>query len=217
MNEEKDKSASNDPTQNKFWAFIKSGFGIWCLSTIIIPIFLFCFNNYRQYQKENSERLEKVNQLDLEIESRISQFWVHLSSLIDLKDTANYSFKQGVSSDTVRLFWEAFKNPPSFNPKLMTTIYKEYDSRTTVSLIIELSTLLEETTRKETRIYKREENAVKNGDINDIRQAAAFIAGDGIYDYPNKLTIKEVWNLFSKNIIIGRWDILFPYTDCLFC
>jgi len=217
MTGERSKLTNNDSTQNKFWEFIKSGFGIWCLSTIIIPIFLFCFNNYRQHQKEQFEKLEKINQLDLEIESRISQFWVHLSTNVNLKDTVNYSFKQGISPDTINVFWNAFKNPPSFNPKLMTTIYKEYDSRTTVSLIIELSTFLEQTTKRKTIIYKRKENAEKNGDIDDIKYAAAFIAGDGIYDYPNPPSVKEIWKLFSKNIIIGRWYILFPYTDCLFC
>ena len=219
--------------QNKFWQFIQSGFGIWLLSSILIPLIIFGFNSYNEKQKEETDRQTKIKQLDLEIESRISQFWVHLDPLVNHKDTT-LPLKDGISYDTVKVYWEAFKNPPTFDLKLMTTIYKDYESRTTISLMIELKMLLEEKYEVNTdpivassdnpqkiisdkvKSYTEEQKEMI-GKIKKIKGAATFIGGNGIFYKSDRPSIKDIWNSFADNIILDRWNMLFPYTDCLFC
>jgi hypothetical protein len=224
------KKSFNTDKKISFLTFLNSGLGIWFLSTIVIGLFTYCFNEYKETQKITNERNTKIKQLDLEIESRISQFWVHCDPLVNQSDTT-LPLKIGISYDTVKLFWETFKNPPSFNPKLVTTIYKDYETRTTISLMIELSTLLQEKYEISTKPEKvssdtshqtvlkqmGETDAKKYNEIKKIENAATFIGGNGIYYKTDKPSIKEIWESFLDKIITDRWNYTFPYTDCLFC
>lgn len=220
----------NKKKANPFWTFLNSGLGLWFMSTIVIGLFTFLFNEYSHNKNERLERQTKIKQLDLEIESRISQFWVHLDPIVNHSDTS-LPLKNGVHYDTLKVFWEAFKNPPSFNPKLMTTIYKDFDSRTTISLMVELSTLLREKYNLKSEVEKfssdinkptivtspKKDDIPKIIEVRKIEDAATFIGGNGIFYKSNTPTIKEIWNSFAERIIVDRWNMLFPYTDCLFC
>src|SRR4051794_39520591 len=75
LSTQKDKS-------NSIWTFLNSGLGLWFLSTIVIGFFTYLFNEYKEDKKTTTVQEEKIKQLDLEIESRISQFWVHLEPII---------------------------------------------------------------------------------------------------------------------------------------
>ncbi|MBS1744983.1 MAG: hypothetical protein JST21_02310 [Bacteroidetes bacterium] len=103
---------------NVVWTFLNSGLGIWFLSTIILGLFTYSYNEYKENRKSNAEKETKIKQLDLEIENRISQFWVHLEPLIkrDYKNVidSNFALKDEVPYDTINTLWEAFKNPPTF-------------------------------------------------------------------------------------------------------
>lgn len=220
--------ADKKSKRNSFWAFLNSGLGLWFLSTIVIGFFTYLFNEYKENKKIAIEQETKIKQLDLEIESRISQFWVHLEPLIKRDERnyidTNYLLKDNIAYDTINVLWEAFKKPPTFNPKLTATIYKDYDTRTTISLMIELATTLEQKygfiknhntgIDAEIRFSKRELS--ERQEIENIEGAATFIGGNGIFYSPNP-SVKEIWNSFSEKIIIHRWDKLFPYTDCPFC
>lgn len=224
------RKSLNIDKKSGFWTFLNTGLGIWFLSTIVIGLFTYFFNEYKETQKITTERDSKIKQLDLEIENRISQFWVHLAPLVNHSDPA-LPLKVGISCDTVKVFWEAFKNPPSFNPKLMTTIYKDYETRTTISLMIELSTLLQEKYEVSTKPEKsssdtahptvlkqmKKDEFENHLEIKKIEDAAIFIGGNGIFYKSDKPSIKEIWQLFSGNIINDRWNYSFPCTDCLFC
>lgn len=213
---------------NSVWTFLNSGLGIWFLSTIVIGFFTYLFNEYKENKKTATEQETKIQQIDLEIESRISQFWVHIEPLIKRDERnyldTNFSLKDNVFYDTLNTLWEAFKNPPTFNPKLTATIYKDYDTRTTISLMIELATVLEQKyglTKNyntgidaEIRFSKKELN--ERQEIENIESAATFIGGNGIFYSPYP-SVKEIWKSFNEKIIINRWDKIFPYTDCLFC
>lgn len=227
------KSLENPPKKNAAFTFVNSAFGIWFLSTIVIGLFTFFFNEYNINQKESKERDTKIKQLDLEIESRISRFWVHLYPVVNHEDTT-LPLKKSISFDTVKIFWEVFKNSPSSNPKLSYSIYKDYESRTTISLMVELSRLLKDKYHIETEFAEEvvsrdtskpivlkplaEKEVKPYAQISAIEKAVVFISTDGIFDYPDKPTsIKRIWENFSGNIINGRWYMLFAFTDCLFC
>lgn len=214
---------------NVVWTFLNSGLGIWFLSTIILGLFTYSYNEYKENRKSNAEKETKIKQLDLEIENRISQFWVHLEPLIkrDYKNVidSNFALKDEVPYDTINTLWEAFKNPPTFNPRLITTIFKDNEDRSTISLLIELETLLGEKYKlsknhntgidAEQRFSKNELS--ERREIKNIEKAAVFIAGNGIYYNDLHPSIKVIWKLFAENIITNRWDRVFPYTDCPFC
>jgi hypothetical protein len=221
------------PTKKPVWEFINSGLGIWFLSTIVIGVFTFCFNEYNHDKKEQEDRETKIKQLDLEIESRISQFWVHLDPIVNHSDTS-LELKQGISYDTIKVFWEAFKNPPSYNTNLSSTIYKDYETRSTTSLMIELKTLLEEKYKVNTAPVQASSDKTQKSDFDNVKSytkeqremitqiekikgAAVFIAANGIFGKSDNPTLKEIWHSFAENIIFDRWYMLFPYTDCLFC
>lgn len=220
--------SDNKRKSNSIWTFFNSGLGLWFLSTIVIGVFTYLFNEYKEDRKITAAQETKIRQLDLEIESRISQFWVHLDPIIKRDERnyidSNFLLKEGVSYDTLNILWEAFKNPPSFNPKLTTTIYKEYNTRTTISLMIELATVLEQKYKltkdhhtgidAESRFSRKE--LAERQEIDNIEKAATFIGGNGIFYTPHP-TVKEIWKSFAEKIIIKRWDKLFPYTDCPFC
>ena len=228
----KDEVRRSLNTNNKsgFWTFLNSGLGIWFLSTIGIGLFTYFFNDYKETQKASNEREVKIKQLDLEIESRISQFWVHLHPLIN-QSSPTLPLKDKISYDTVKVLWEAFKNPPSFNQKIMTMIYKDYETRTTISLMIELSTLLQDKYKISTKNEKtssdsnhpialkamKKQEAEIYVEIRKVEDAATFIGGNGIFYQSNKPSIKQIWQSFTDKIINDRWDYSFPYTDCLFC
>ncbi|MBS1745791.1 MAG: hypothetical protein JST21_06450 [Bacteroidetes bacterium] len=107
---------------------------------------------------------------------------------------------------------------------MITTIFKDNEDRSTISLLIELETLLGEKYKlsknhntgidAEQRFSKNELS--ERREIKNIEKAAVFIAGNGIF-YSAHPSIKDIWKSFSENIITNRWDKLFPYTDCLFC
>jgi hypothetical protein len=197
--------------KNKLWLFFNSRLGIWFLSIVVIGSFVFFCNGYIQNQKEEAEKEQKIQKLDLEIESRISQFWVHIESMTQHQNNKTFVLKQGISIDTLRVLWTAFKNPPCSscdNPIILAT-YNEFERRSTVSLIIELSSLLDAE-------YKHK-NAGKfniEGERENLRQTATFIAGDGIYSKTNQLTIIQLWETFRTYIINPRWTELFPFTNC---
>lgn len=201
--------------QSPVLTFFNSALGIWFLSTIVIGLFTYYYNRWEINRKEHSLREQTIRQLDLEIESRMSQFWVNLEPVFRKEGDTAYTFKFGFKKDTILSIWKAFKDAPSLNPRVMSPMFKEYDTRNTVSLIIELADLLEDGPVKKNKTEP-------GNDIDSIRRAAAFIAGNGpVFDthYPEliELNPSKIWRSFNDNIIIRRWDKLFPYTDCLFC
>lgn len=223
------RKSSEPDKKGGFWKGLNSPFIIWCLSTVLIGLFTYFFNEYKETQKAVGERESKIDQLDLEIESRISQFWVHLDPLVNHRDST-LPLKTGISYDSVKTLWEAFKNPPTFNPKLVTAIYKDYETRTTTSLMIELLALLEEkydisikpqrasSDRSQSIVLKPENGDPKKyAEIRKIKDAAVFVGGNGIFLESETPSVKEIWHSFAEKIITDRWDYLFPYTDCLFC
>jgi hypothetical protein len=227
------KDIESQKRKFSFLSFLNSALGIWILSTIIIGLFTYFFNDYITTRKENKEREDKIRQLDTEIESRISQFWVNIYPLVDIKVTS-LPLKKGISFDTVKVCWQAFKNSPSVNKKLTYSIYSEYESRTTVSLMVELKKLLAE----KYEIESESAEDIVNRDtaksiilkpipkkkikpytqIQAIERAILNIGTDGIFEDIDKPTpIKDIWDNFSKYIINDRWNHFFPFTDCLFC
>ncbi|HEY0678120.1 MAG TPA: hypothetical protein VGD17_07530 [Chitinophagaceae bacterium] len=199
--------------------FLNSALGIWFLSTIIIGLFTYFYNRWDDNRKINYEREVKIRQLDLEIESRISQFWVNYEPLFVKSEETNkpiyYTFKFHYKKDTLLAVWNTFRNAPSLNPRTVNTMFIEYDTRNTVSLLIELADLLSYNINRSNR--KRLTNEIK-----EIQRVAAFIAANGPMFKPGNPELlevdpKETWKLFKEKIIIQRWDKMFPYTDCLFC
>ena len=190
--------------------------GIWLLSSVVLGAFSYLFNEYSQDRTERTARVAEIKQLDVEIESRISQFWVNLSALVNHKDTVLYPLLPNVRYDTIKELWEAFKNSPTSNPALMTPIYIDYNNRSTLSLMVELSTLLKEENGLE--FYRNYKNYVKPQrnkstnkfennkdstihDVKKIEQASEFIAKNGIFIASATPTVRELWNIFKTNII----------------
>jgi hypothetical protein len=188
-----------------FWEFINSQFGNWILTSVVVGGLSFLINYMVQSNKDEHIKENRIKALDMEIEGRISQFWVHLEKIsIKQNDTAYFwsnSIPPDRIHDTLDVFWKAFKNAPCSECKttIITSIIDEFDKRNIVSLMYELSSLVEKT------------------EAQKIFKSITYITGDGIFYFNKVLAVRELWQSFRENIIQDRWDKSLPYTDCLFC
>ncbi|MCE3229173.1 MAG: hypothetical protein K0S32_3724 [Bacteroidetes bacterium] len=212
----KELQKPEEKKSNKFISFFNTGFGLWFLTSVVVALFTFLYGEYDHSKKEIKERTTKINHLDLEIESRISEFWVRLEPLT-VKDSS-HALKPEVKPDTIRYLWDEFKNP-ALGVLKSGSIYEEYKERSTISLMIELASLLEEEYHVDFSSDKKLTN--KDQEVRDlirrIKKAATFIAGNGIYYESKNPSVHYIWDNFSDKIIIGRWADMFPYTDCELC
>lgn len=179
---------------NKLLSFLNSALGIWFLSTIVIGLATYLFDQYKQEQQIERQESTRRFQIGLEISSRISQFWVHLEQIVNTSDT-NYSLKNYIPYDTIYYYWNAFKDPPSFNPKIVTSIYKEYENRSIISLLVELKTLYEDDHIFLEHIEKEDfKKPLRDSERFSfkLQRAATFISANGIFlDTPSP-TIREI-------------------------
>jgi len=183
----------------KIWQFLNSSIGLWLLSTVFIGAFTFFFNEYIQMRSDEKERITRINDLDIEIESRISQFWVNMESVTSRKDDTSFVYLEGVNPDTVKIFWEAFKHAPIYHVDMMFSVFPQFEKRNITSLLIELSTLIDEG------------HGVGEHDIESV---AIFIAGSGVHIHDEALDMMSMWRIFKSKIILLRWSKEFAYTDC---
>ena len=220
--------------KNTVLSFLNSAFGIWILSSLVIGLFTYFFNDYITKKKEYDERVEKIQKIDLEIANRISQFWVCLNPIVNSKD-ATYPLMSGIVPDTLTKVWMAFKNPSDCPCKngLILPMYKEFNGRTTVSLMIELASILEKHYNVKQTIYEPSEKNTNSTNLNDkdlkeksfrdneihrIEKAAVFINSNFAVNYSPANGLKDFVESFRKETMLGRWDKLtMPFTDCPFC
>lgn len=194
----------NAPKKNRVLEFLNSSLGIWFLSSVIVGVFGFAYNKYTQSQAEKTENERRIRSLDLEIENRVSQFWVNVEK-ITKKSGTNYSLDDSLSVDTIRTLWLALKNPPcsACNHPPIISIRSEFENRSLASLIIELNAILP---------LGSDDKADKN---EDLHQISRNIADDMIFEkFREHPTTRNLWLLFKKHIIRARWQHLFPHTNC---
>jgi hypothetical protein len=209
---------------NRIKKFFSSSVGIFLLSAVFIPFIVYTYNTWSAYEVKRDSQITLIKKLDFEIEGRLSQFLVSFQYLVDIKNNndSNYDFKSDSARIVFTELWRELKSNISGKRFIFST-YNEFDNRSTVSLIMELSQLLIATNydfnhAKEYGIPGREGFKPESVDkeSKNIREAGKSIITFEIYQYNSK-QIKSAHSImkdFHTDILLKRWSWLFPYTDC---
>ncbi|MCW3123373.1 MAG: hypothetical protein JWQ38_2865 [Flavipsychrobacter sp.] len=235
--EEVRKELATSEKKSKTWMFMNSSIFLWFLSAVVIGLVSYFYNQYHQNLAVENQRLRRINQLDFEIENRVSDFWINLEPFINKAtspENGSISFNSTFNMDTLQCFWKAFKNAPIVNPKFSTIVYEEFDKRTTPSLMFELSSLLEDKYQLKVVDLVHEKNNTLKFKINKsdsihlleirkVRNAAIFISENAIFiDKRIKAPflaghpwVGDLWNIFEKRIVKDRWNTYFDYRRVL--
>lgn len=219
------------PPQGRFWTFFNSSLGIWFLSSVVLSLVTFGYSTLTNALAErdlaahshaatvDSLRLQ-IRRLDIEIESRLSQFLVQLEKMSDTATCAS-RFVRPDSLQRLDTLWESLKHAPCNEcTALIVSNYAEFNDRNLVSLMTELRQTLVDYGRVSNRFYDYQiEAGFSNGADStqgngDIEKAAVFMVADGIYFNSRKPDFHEVMKSFFENVIIPRWSMRFPYVDC---
>jgi hypothetical protein len=228
---------SKEEKKSKIWTFANSSFFLWFLSAVVVGLGSYYYNQHQQDLVTESQRSRRINQLDFEIENRISDFWLNLEPFINKATSPQnswISFNSNFKMDTLQYFWKAFKNAPNANPKFSTTVYEEFDKRTTPSLMFELSTLLEDKYQlkvidlvdEKSNILKKKigkQDSINSVEIRKVRNAAIFISENAIFKDKHIKSpvlggnpwVGELWDIFKKKIVKNRWNTYFDYRRVL--
>jgi hypothetical protein len=193
----------------KIEKILESRFGELYVSSIMIPLVIFLFTAASGWITDYRSRRDLRKDMDIEIEGRLSQFLVmaeheihkhrHPGKNVPMHDSVQ-SFKSDSSRARIRMAWEALKSEPAATtePCRFSAIHAEYENTSVVSLIVKLSTLVDE----------REKD--------NLKKAANFLIADGLFpahvDNPFA-NGKELWSRIEKKLVLERWRMNFPYTD----
>ena len=207
------RSSLSSAKKNGLWEFLNSAFGLWVLSTIVVGSLSYGITSYLNYlQKQRTAKMEvaqahqrletKIQRLDIEIESRLSQF---LAELEKFKDPSGYVFRQNADLKDIHDLWDKLKRAPVNRDGQITSNYEEYRHSSLVSLVIELDEALEQF--PEIHDYPAEKG-------ESLKDVANSIISNRIF-WNNASTLMDIWKTFKESIITSRWNGRFPYTDCV--
>lgn len=193
--------ASSKP-KNKIIAFFNSPLGLWFLSSVLLAGLGWGYSKITAAAEVRALRESRIERLDIEIESTISSFLIAVEEgAIRKPYDSQYSFIDVLNDPTYKrnhpqrlesLFYSFFKAPKADHQVLDA----EFKDRTTMSLIFELSSMVESDKEQMT-----------------IRNAAFYIfqSSEKLNDYNNFL---DFWKEFRMRVLLPRWQTAWPYTDC---
>ena len=203
--------------------FFSSNIGIFLLSAVVIPLIIYSYNTWSAYEIKRETQINLIKKLDFEIEGRLSQFLVSFQYLVDIKNgDSNYDFKSDSSRIVFAELWRELKSNMS-EKKFIFSTFNEFEHRSTVSLIMELSQLLiaanyDFNHAKEYGITNWENSEPESVDkeSKNIREAGTEIITFEIYVYNSKQikSAHSIMKAFHKGILLRRWRWIYPYVDC---
>ena len=215
---------SKDKKPNRIWQLVNSSIFLWFVSTIAVGAITYIWTSHQnrlaterailQKQMQSiSERDEKIERLNLEIEGRLSQFIVDVEHMVKKPYDKPLTLKSPYTLADIRKRWDSMKLPPRLN-QTPSNVYADFADRGIVSLIIELDKLEQE--RREATGRSRDESAGANNKANDrdrdLGGIVVDIQDDIIFDNKTKNEFLPVYREFNKRIM--RWNSFFPYMDC---
>jgi hypothetical protein len=204
---------------SNFWTVANSTLGFFILSTIFLP---YAITHFTRAQSEaqaaartRHAQAERVQHLDLEIEGRLAQFLANVEPLVIVPHDRQFSLRAPYSLSDIRRQWRIFKMAPSANAE-QSSIYNEFHARTTVSLVVELSSILKAQAENEKAISNTTEHTqqLKSRAHARLLDIARHIQTDAIFQVAPSNKFLPIWQILHQRILDERWTHLFPYTDC---
>lgn len=214
---------------SSFWTVANSTLGFFILSTFFLPYAITRFTRAQSEAQAAARtrhvQAERVQHLDMEIEGRLAQFLANVEPLVIVPPDRQFSLRAPYTLSDIRRQWKIFKMAPSANAE-QSSIYNEFRARTTVSLVVELSSILKaqaENEKAETEKAETEKaipnttehtQQLKSRAHARLLDIARHIQTDAIFQVEPSNKFLPIWQILYQRILDERWTNLFPYTDC---
>jgi len=124
-------------TKKRIWSFLNSNFGLWLLSSVMVGLITFGYTKLNDHLAEKRLKERQVVKLDIEIEGRFYQL------LEKIKRNSESLNIDTTNNPVVKNMLFEFKGNPTGENERFYSIYPEFQNRSIVSLIIELSSISE--------------------------------------------------------------------------
>jgi hypothetical protein len=147
-----DRQASPDPTRHSGWSsaiwnFANSSFGIWLLSSILLSGAVYLYQTWQDNKHQREITIQRVDQLNLEIAGRLSQFgtWAR-ANLLQVDNKGHYQFSANVDRAAIEKAIDdlaaAPKSPEPGNKLYLHEVFTEFQKRNLISLYVELNLIV---------------------------------------------------------------------------
>jgi hypothetical protein len=129
------------------WNFVNSSFGLWFLSSILLSAAVYFFQTWQDQKHQKELTTQKVEQLNLEIAGRLSQFgtWVR-ANLVQADGDGRYQFLPGVDNSTIEKAMDDLAAAPKSgepgNRLYLHEVFTEFQKRNLISLYVELNLIV---------------------------------------------------------------------------
>lgn len=174
--------------KNKLWKFVNSNFGLWLLSSVFVGIITFSYTKLNESISNNSSRKELIIKLDQEIEGRFYQL---ISKQERQRDSINENFESNIlpEQETMKELWFEFKASPKGYYQGLYVVYPEFSERNIASLIIELSSLIEN--KDESEKVKKVAHRILSNELLPLRIRSNFELNEFLVKVNSDLRLKR--------------------------
>jgi hypothetical protein len=147
-----ERRASRDQTRltgllSAIWNFANSSFGLWFLSSVLLSAAVYFYQTWQDDKHQREITIQRVEQLNLEIAGRLSQFgtWAR-ANLIQEDSNGHYQFSAGVDKAAIEKAIDdlaaAPKSPEPGNKLYVHEVFTEFQQRNLISLYVELNLIV---------------------------------------------------------------------------
>jgi hypothetical protein len=129
------------------WNFFNSSFGIWLLSSVLLSGAVYLYQTWQDNKHQREITIQRVEQLNLEIAGRLSQFgtWAR-ANLLQVDSKGHYQFSAGVDKAAIEKAIDGLaaapKSPEPGNKLYLHEVFTEYQKRNLISLYVELNLIV---------------------------------------------------------------------------
>jgi hypothetical protein len=133
------------------WNFLNSSFGLWFLSSVLLSAAVYFYQTWQDDKHQREITIQRVEQLNLEIAGRLSQFgtWAR-ANLLQVDNKGQYQFSAGVNKANKAIIEKAIddlaaapKSPEPGNNLHLHEVFTEFQGRNLISLYVELNLIVQ--------------------------------------------------------------------------
>ncbi|HCE46865.1 MAG TPA: hypothetical protein DET40_25235 [Lentisphaeria bacterium] len=132
--------------KNRLMAFLNTSLGLWLLSTCAVGLISFGYKQLSSYTSEKEKKSNQIIRIKIEIAQRVAQYLSQIKETVEAKGFDVNIPNEKIASATLSLL-----KPPSATKDSKYQIYAafdEYKDRPVVSLIVELTVIVDEKERE---------------------------------------------------------------------
>ena len=187
-------SENNNTRKNKIWKFVNSSFGLWLLSTVFVGIITFVYSKLNESISISSDQKNRIIKLDQEIEGRFYQL---ISKQERRRDSINVDFENDFipEQETMKEIWFEFKASPKGYYQGLYVVYSEFSERNIASLMIELSSLVND--KPESEKIKKVAHRILSNELLPL-------------NIKNSDELESFLNQVSDELRLERWREYWP-------